>query len=64
MHDVLDAQFMYERDQNEEYLRRVIMPLENLLINHKKVFIKDSAVSIIDFEIYGLFLESYRDPPP
>jgi H/ACA ribonucleoprotein complex subunit 4 len=47
MHDVLDAQHLFEKNGDEEYLRRVILPLENLLINHKKVFIKDSAVSAL-----------------
>lgn len=28
MHDVLDAQHMYDAKKDESYLRRVIMPLE------------------------------------
>lgn len=28
MHDVLDAQHVYDKKKDESYLRRVIMPLE------------------------------------
>ena len=45
MHDVLDAMYVYDNHKNDEYLRRVIKPLEALLISHKKIFVKDSAVS-------------------
>jgi len=31
MHDVLDAQWRYEKFKDEKYLRRVILPLEILL---------------------------------
>ena len=44
MHDVLDAQWQYDHMQDETYLRRVIRPLEALLISHKRIIIKDSAV--------------------
>lgn len=45
MHDVLDAQWLYENHKDETYLRRVIKPLEGLLIKHKRIILKDSAVS-------------------
>ena len=45
MHDVLDAQWMYETQRDERYLRRVIQPLEALLVGHKRVMMKDTAVS-------------------
>ena len=45
MHDVLDAMYIYDNHKNDEYLRRVIKPLEALLVSHKKIFVKDSAVS-------------------
>ena len=45
MHDVLDAQWMYDNQKDEAYLRRVIRPLESLLVSHKRVILKDSAVS-------------------
>ena len=31
MHDVLDAQWLYDNHKDETYLRRVITPLEALL---------------------------------
>ncbi|XP_075989043.1 dyskerin pseudouridine synthase 1 Nop60B [Anticarsia gemmatalis] len=47
MHDILDAQWAYENHKDETYLRRVIKPLEGLLIGHKRIFIKDSAVNAV-----------------
>eukprot|EP00299_Pterocystis_sp_00344_P004680 c15951_g1_i1.p1 GENE.c15951_g1_i1~~c15951_g1_i1.p1 ORF type:complete len:476 (-),score=112.63 c15951_g1_i1:68-1495(-) len=47
MHDVLDAQWMFENMRDETYLRRVVNPLERLLIHHKRVVVKDSAVNAI-----------------
>lgn len=46
MQDILDAQWLYDNHGDESYLRRVIRPLESLLINHKRIIIKDSAVCI------------------
>uniref|UniRef100_T1J4T7 Dyskerin n=1 Tax=Strigamia maritima TaxID=126957 RepID=T1J4T7_STRMM len=47
MHDVLDAQWRYEHHQDEDYLRRVIRPLEVLLTSHKRIIMKDSAVNAL-----------------
>mmetsp|Transcript_12273 Transcript_12273/g.27861 ORF Transcript_12273/g.27861 Transcript_12273/m.27861 type:complete len:451 (-) Transcript_12273:56-1408(-) len=47
MHDVLDAQYMYENMRDEIYLRRVIMPLELILTNYPRIVVKDSAVNAI-----------------
>ena len=47
MHDILDAQYMYDHERNEAYLRRVVRPLEALLVNHKRIIVKDSAVNAI-----------------
>lgn len=47
MHDVMDAQHVYDSTKDEKYLRRVVMPLEVLLINFKRVVVKDSAVNAI-----------------
>ncbi|KAH9288737.1 hypothetical protein KI387_032854 [Taxus chinensis] len=47
MHDVLDAQWMYDNYKDESYLRRVIMPLEVLLTSYKRLVVKDSAVNAI-----------------
>lgn len=47
MHDVLDAQRKYQQDKDETYLRRVILPLEMLLTNFKRIIIKDTTVNAI-----------------
>jgi len=47
LHDVLDAQWMYENNKDENYLRRVVKPLEGILINYKRIFVKDSAINAI-----------------
>ncbi|KAM5145755.1 H/ACA ribonucleoprotein complex subunit DKC1 isoform 2-T2 [Mantella aurantiaca] len=47
MHDVLDAQWQYDNNKDENYLRRVIFPLEKLLVSHKRLVMKDSAVNAI-----------------
>lgn len=47
MHDLLDAQYMYDSIKDESYLRRVVMPLEVLLTSFKRVVVKDSAVNAI-----------------
>eukprot|EP00605_Chrysophyceae_sp_TOSAG23-4_P001816 GSChrysophyteH1.ASY1.ANO1.2006.1 assembled CDS len=47
MHDVLDAQYQYDSFKDESYLRRVVMPLETLLTNYKRIVVKDSAVNAI-----------------
>ena len=43
MHDVLDAQWALDTYKDESYVRRVVMPLERLLISYKRVVVKDSA---------------------
>ncbi|XP_067007846.2 H/ACA ribonucleoprotein complex subunit 4 [Anabrus simplex] len=47
LHDVLDAQWLYDNHKDESYLRRVIRPLEELLLGHKRIIIKDSAVNAV-----------------
>ena len=47
MHDLLDAQWLYDNSKDEGYLRRVVMPLERLLTNYKRVVVKDSAINAI-----------------
>ncbi len=39
--------YVYEQKKDETYLRRVVMPLELLLINNPRVVVKDSAVNAI-----------------
>lgn len=47
LHQVLDACWLYKERGDDSYLRKVVMPLEFLLIKMKKVIIKDSAVNAI-----------------
>jgi H/ACA ribonucleoprotein complex subunit 4 len=47
LHDVLDAQWMYDNQRDESYLRKVIKPLETLLTSYKRIVVKDSAVNAV-----------------
>ena len=47
MHDVMDAQYVYDHHGDETYLRRVIRPLEALLTSHKRLIVKDSSVRFL-----------------
>eukprot|EP01098_Paradermamoeba_levis_P012242 TRINITY_DN530_c0_g3_i3.p1 TRINITY_DN530_c0_g3~~TRINITY_DN530_c0_g3_i3.p1 ORF type:complete len:543 (-),score=214.32 TRINITY_DN530_c0_g3_i3:104-1732(-) len=47
MHDVLDAQWQYDNNKDETYLRKAILPLEVLLTGYKRIVVKDSAVNAI-----------------
>ena len=47
LHDVLDAQWMYDSMKDEAYLRRVVMPLEVLLTGYKRLVVKDSAINAL-----------------
>ncbi|KAG5438709.1 hypothetical protein PCANB_002429 [Pneumocystis canis] len=47
MHDILDAQWEYDNTRDETYLRRVIRPLESLLVSYKRIVVKDSAVNAV-----------------
>merc|ERR1712050_588645 len=47
MHDVLDAQYLYDTLKDEKYLRRTVMPLGLILINYPRIVVKDSAVNAI-----------------
>ena len=47
MHDVLDAQFRYDKYKDESYIRRVVLPLEVLLTNYPRVVVKDSSVNAV-----------------
>lgn len=47
MHDVLDAQWLYDNFKDDSYLRRIVMPLEVLLTNYKRIVVKDSAINAI-----------------
>ena len=45
MHDVLDAQYVLDHHKDETYMRKIVRPLEALLTSHKRIIVKDSAVS-------------------
>lgn len=47
MHDVLDAMYVYENHKDESMLRRVILPLEGLLVRHKRIVMKDSSINAV-----------------
>lgn len=47
MHDVLDAKWKYDNYKDETYLRRVVLPLEIMLTNMKRIIIKDSSINAI-----------------
>eukprot|EP01104_Vermistella_antarctica_P016223 TRINITY_DN54_c0_g1_i1.p1 TRINITY_DN54_c0_g1~~TRINITY_DN54_c0_g1_i1.p1 ORF type:complete len:500 (-),score=181.64 TRINITY_DN54_c0_g1_i1:144-1643(-) len=47
MHDVLDAQYQFDHNKDETYLRRIVMPLEVLLTGLKRIVVKDSAVNAV-----------------
>ncbi|KAJ2866444.1 centromere/microtubule-binding protein cbf5 [Coemansia erecta] len=47
MHDVLDAQWLYDNTKDESYLRRVVRPLEWLLTGYKRIVVKDSSINAI-----------------
>jgi len=47
LHDVLDAQWIYDNQRDESALRTVISPLESLLTGYKRVVVKDSAVNAV-----------------
>lgn len=49
MHDVLDAQYVFEQTKEEEYLRKVVMPLEILLVSYPRIMVKDSCVNALCF---------------
>ena len=47
MHDLKDAQWLYENQKDESYLRRIILPLEYLLTDYPRIVVKDSCVNAI-----------------
>ncbi|KAJ1697715.1 hypothetical protein LUZ63_006227 [Rhynchospora breviuscula] len=47
MHDIKDAQWVKDNLGDENYLRRVVMPLEFILTSYKRLVVKDSAVNAI-----------------
>jgi len=38
---------MYKHHKDEAYLRRVVLPLETILTDHKRIIMKDSSVNAV-----------------
>lgn len=47
MHDLLDAKWLHDNKNDESYLRKVIQPLEALLVNYKRIVVKDTTVNAV-----------------
>ncbi|KAL8444307.1 hypothetical protein Emag_005568 [Eimeria magna] len=47
LHDVLDAMYVYDAFKDETYLRRIVFPLEMLLVGLPRIVVKDSCVNAI-----------------
>ncbi|VDM55246.1 unnamed protein product [Angiostrongylus costaricensis] len=56
LHDVLDAQYVLDHHKasfrvhsfkDETYMRKIVRPLEALLVQHKRIIVKDSSVNAI-----------------
>lgn len=47
MHDVIDAQWLYDNYKDESYLRRCILPIETLLLDYPRIVVKDTTVNSI-----------------
>lgn len=47
MHDLVDGMYLLDHHRDESLLRRVIKPLEALLVGHKRIVIKDTAVNAV-----------------
>ena len=47
LHDLSAAIYKWKNESNEELVRKLVQPIENVLTPFKKVFIKDSAVDAV-----------------
>lgn len=47
MHDVLDAKWLLDNKKDESYLRRVVRPLEWMLVGNKRIVVKDTSIDAI-----------------
>jgi len=47
LHDLLDAYIFWKEEDEEKYLREIIMPMEEVAKSMKKIIIKDTAVDAI-----------------
>ena len=51
LHDILDAQYVYETKGDEKYLRKIIKPIEALLMEMPKIIVKDTSDTFYQFDI-------------
>ncbi|GIQ89164.1 tRNA pseudouridine synthase B family protein [Kipferlia bialata] len=49
LHNVLDAKWLFDNTGDETYLRRVVQPVETLLVGYKRLVVKDSCVNALCF---------------
>lgn len=47
LHDLLDAVSLFDSTGDERVLRRIVQPLESLLVNYRCIMVKDSCVNAI-----------------
>ncbi|WUR03536.1 H/ACA ribonucleoprotein complex subunit CBF5 [Vairimorpha necatrix] len=47
LHDLKDAKYVFDRNNEEIYLRRVIRPLEEILVEYPKIIVKDSCINAL-----------------
>ncbi len=47
LYDMLDASLLYEEEENDERLRKIIQPVEKAFEFIPKIYVKDSAVDAI-----------------
>ncbi|KAI5168780.1 H/ACA ribonucleoprotein complex subunit 4 [Pancytospora epiphaga] len=47
LHDVQDAYHIFKTTNEEKYLRKVVKPMESILVHYPRIMIKDSAVNSI-----------------
>jgi len=45
LHDLKDAYYLYEKENNEEELRKIVLPIEKAVEHLPKIWILDSSVS-------------------
>lgn len=47
LHDLKDSKYVYDTKKDETFLRRVIRPLEEILIDYPRIMIKDTSINAL-----------------
>lgn len=47
LHDLKDSKYVYDTKKDEKYLRRVIRPLEEILVDYPRIMVKDSCINAL-----------------